>query len=329
MPGRNYTLQDLFANIAGSINSNVDTSAQFEVIDNFVNDAETLIINESVTPPSFSTSTNYPVLVSADYPVVYWRLAESTGGVAFDSNQNLYSIYPRINSSSMTSVSQNASSFLAHAKSAQFTATASQIVFPSNSSIQFTGDMSVEFWINFNSFNTSGNTYSLVTKNVTAGGGVGEFEVYLFNNSGVGQLAWNQNGGYTVAAVGSLALGTWYHIVIARDGTAKTVTFYVNGSQVAQQTYTNAISTTTGNAVLGAAGSFQSPLFFMTEVALYAKPLTSTQASNHHAWGVATDALATAYGGLSTLYGTFPYPAVTHPTTTSYGAATWGSTSWK
>lgn len=326
---RAYTLQDLFSNLAGSINSNVDTSAQFEVIDNFVNDAETLIVNESLTPPSFSTSTNYPVNLDGEYPVVYWRLAEAAStGTAFDSNQNSYSIYPRISSSSMTSVTQGASSFLAHSNAASFTGSTSQIVFPNGSSLQNTGDLSVEFWVNFSSFSTSGNSYGIVTKD-GATFGSGEYNVYLFNNSGTGQIGYAQNGTSSFTA-GSLSLNTWYHVVVARDGTAKTVTIYINGTQAGQQSYSAAVTTTTNNVFLGNNGTTASATpMLLTEVAIYVKPLSSAQASTHHSWGVAADAQATAFGGSAALYGTFPYPSTGHPASTSYGSAVWGTTSWK
>jgi hypothetical protein len=330
MPGRNYTLQDLFANIAGSINANVDTSTQFEVVDNFVNDSEILILNESASPPSFTTSTNYPVLIGAEYPIAYWRLAESAGGVAFDSNQGLYSIYPRINSSSMTGVTQGAGSFLSHSKAAQFTASTSAIVFPNGSSIQITGDLTVEFWAFFTSFSTSGTAYGLVTKD-GASFGTGEYGVYLFNNSGTGQIRYAQNGGMATLTAGSLSLNTWYHVAVVRDGTAKTVTIYINGTSAGSGSYATAPTGTTNSVVLGnnSTSAVAATPMSLTEVALYAKPLSSSQASSHHSWGAATDALATAYGGLSSLYGTFPYPSLTHPTTTSYGAALWGTATWK
>lgn len=329
---RNYTLQDLFQNLAGSINANTDTSTQFEVIDNFVNDSESLILNGSLTPPSFSTSTNYPVNVLGDYPVVYWRLAEAAAtGSAFDSNQNLFSIYPRLTSTSMSGVTQGASSFLADSVSAQFSnASSSNIVFPNNASLQITGDITVEFWINFSSFQTASGTYSLITKDVTAGGGVGEFEIYMFNNAGSGSIAWNQNGGFTASAVGSLSLSTWYHIAIVRDGTAKTIKFYVNGTQVGLQNYTTPPSTTTGTVVIGASGAFQTAGYSMTEVAIYRKPLTATQVANRRSWGIAADALATAYGGAASFYSAFPYPLLGAPTSEAYGSGTtWGTFVWK
>lgn len=328
-PGRPLTMQDLFAQLANNATENIPLNST-EVLNQFYSDAEILNFNVSGSPPTFTTSTNYSTNIASEMPTSYWRLAESSGGVAYDSNQGYFSIYPRISSTSMTSITQGGSSFLAHSNSASFTATSSQIVFPNNSSLQITGDLSVEFWINFSSFNTTGGLYSLVTKENSTGGSTGEFEVYLFNNSGVGQIGYAQNG-LSATAYGSMSLSNWYHVVVTRDGTAKAIKVYINGSQVGSTTYTTVPTATTFNAVLGANGVFQTGNFLMTEVAIYQKPLTPTQVSTHHSWGVAADALAEAYNGSATLYGTTPYPAYTAPTVVNYNGSTglWGTFQWK
>jgi hypothetical protein len=322
-------MQDLFAQLANNATENIPLDST-EVLNQFYSDTEGLKFNVSGSPPTFTTSTNYPTNVAGEMPIVYWRLAETSGGTAYDSNQGFFPIYPRISSTSMTSITQGASSFLSHSNSASFTATSSQIVFPNNSSLQITGDLSVEFWINFSSFNTTGGLYSLVTKENSSGGSTGEFEVYLFNNSGVGQIAVAQNG-LSAVAFGSMSLSTWYHVAVARDGTAKTIKVYINGSQAGSTTYTTVPTATSFNVVLGANGVFQTGNFLMTEVAIYRKPLSVTQISTHYNWGTASDAVAEAYNGSATLYGTTPYPAYTAPTVATYnGTSTqWGTFQWK
>lgn len=327
---RSYTLQDLFANLAGSINANVDTSTQFEVVDNFVNDPEILVLNTSVTPPTFTTETNYPDNVAADYPTSYWRLADNNGaGVAVDSNQNLLSAYPRITSSSMTSITQHATSFLSHSGAAQFTASTSAIVFPNNTSLQIAGDLTVEFWLNLASLGTNGSSYGLVTKD-GASFNSGEYSIYFFNNAGVGQIAYGHNG-FTTFTGGSLTTATWYHVAITRVASTKTVTIYVNGSSVATGTYVTAPGATNNNVVLGNhTGVAAATTMSMTEVALYPQALSSGRISTHYAWGVAPDALATAYGGTATLYGEIPYPGFSAPTSNAYGSSSssWGLFIW-
>lgn len=327
---RAYTLQDLFANLAGSINSNTDTSSQFEVVDNFVNDGETLILNVTATPPTFTTSTNYPDNIAGDYPTSYWRLADNAAtGSAVDSNQNLLSAYPRITSSSMTSITQHAASFLAHSGSAQFTASTSAIVFTSGTSLQLVGDLTVEFWVNLASLGSPGTSYGLVTKD-GASLGSGEFGVYFHNTAGTGQILYAHSG-YAGLTGGSLTTGTWYHIAVTRVAATSTVTIYVNGSSVATGTYSTAPSATDSSVVLGNhTGVAAATTMSMTEVALYPQALSSSRLSIHHAWGTAADATATAYGGLATLYGEFPYPAFNAPTSNAYGSAasTWGSFIW-
>jgi hypothetical protein len=94
--------------------------------------------------------------------------------------------------------------------------------------------------------------------------------------------------------------------------------------------YTNTPTTTTGTVIIGAAGSFQTASYRMTEVAVYRKALPSTQVANHSAWGFASDATATAYSGLASFYGLIPYPSYGTPTSEAYGSGTtYGTFSWK
>lgn len=329
VPGRPLTLQDLFAQLANNASESIPLDST-EVLNQFYADSEGLNLNVSGSPPTFTTSTNYSTNVAGEYPTSYWRLAESSGGVAFDSNQNIFSIYPRISSASQTSITQNATSFLAHSHSAQFTATTSAIVFNNAATLQITTDLSIEFWVNFSSFGTNGSTSGLLSKD-NASLSSGEYSVYLFNNAGVGQIAF---GFSTLAAFGggSMALNTWYYVAVTRNDATKTATVYINGSQVAQQTYVSAPVTTTNNVVLGNhTGVAAAVTMLMTEVAIYHKPLTSTQVSTHYNWGIAADALAEAYNGGATLYGNTPYPAYGGATVATYnGTSTvWGTFQWK
>lgn len=328
-PGRAMTMQDLFAQLANNATENIPLDST-EVLNQLYSDTEGLNFNVSGTPATLTTATVYPTNIAGEMPTSYWRLAETSGGVAYDSNQGYFSIYPRISSASMTTITQGAASFLAHSNAASFTATSSAITFTNGSSLQIIGDLSVEFWVNFSSFNTAGNLYSLLVKEANTGGATGEYEVYLFNNSGTGQIAFAQNGLSSFAS-GSMALSTWYHVAVTRNGTSKVITVYINGVQVGTSSYTTVPTATTNNVVLGAYGVFQSPLFLMTEVALYRKPLSAAQVLNHYNWGIATDATAQAWNGSTTLYGSAPYPAYTSPITTTYNgsSSTWGTFVWQ
>jgi len=118
---------------------------------------------------------------------------------------------------------------------------------------------------------------------------------------------------------------------VTRDGSAKAIKVYINGSQVGSQTYTTVPSNTANNVVLGNYGVFQTCQMSMAEVAIYRKPLTPTQVSTHYNWGIASDALAEAYGGGATQYGITPYPGYSAPTVATYNgtSAQWGTFQWK
>lgn len=330
VPGRALTLQDLFAQLANNAGESIplDTS---EVLNQLLSDNETLLLNVSGSVPTLTTGTNYPVQVSGDYPVTYWRLAEAAAtGTAFDSNQNLFSIYPRISSTSMTAITQGASSFYGSGVAASFTNTASSaIVFPNNASLQITGDLTIEFWVNFStSFGVPGNSSSLVTKE-GATQGSGEYSVYMFDNAGAGQITFQQSGGMSSFNAGALSLGTWYHVAVTRVAATKTVTIYLNGVSANSATYVTGPSTTTNPVTLGKQ-VYVSPLMSLTEVAIYRKALSATQVATHHSWGIASDVTATPYDGTGA-YGRFPYPAYGVPTTETYSGSstTWGTFAWK
>jgi hypothetical protein len=281
-----------------------------------------------------TTNTNYPVLVLGDYPTSYWRLAESTGGVAYDSNQNILPLYPRISSASMAGFTQNATSFLAHSKSAtSTTGTTSAISFANSSSLQITTDFTMELWINFSSFGSNGAGYSLVAKQSSgSSGSTGEYELYVHSNGTSLTPNFRQNNGFVTlnATTNLTSTGTWYHLVVTRNPALNATTIYINGVAAGSTTYT-AATTTTASVFIGASGTFSTVAASITEVALYHKTLSAAQVLNHYNWGIASDALATAYGGGATLYNAFPYPALGPATVATYstGTTAWGTFTWK
>lgn len=330
MPGRVLTLQDLFLNLSGSINTNSDTSAQFQIIDSLVSDPETLLLNVSGSPPTITVSTNYPVLTAGDYPTSYWRLAEAAAtGTAYDSTPNTYSIYPRISSASITAVTQGAASFYTAGAAAQLTsATTSAISFTNAASLQITTDLTLECWVNATSFGTNGTNLMLIGKGTTSNG---EYELHILSNGSTGTVNFRQNNGFTtLSATSNLSTSTWYHVAVVRSSVANTTTIYINGVAAGSTTYT--VATTTTNAVvIGAQSGLSTILGSVTEVALYHKALSATQIAAHHSWGVASTVTATPYGGAGALYGTFPYPVASPPTADAYGgaASTYGTFVWQ
>lgn len=327
---RPLTLQDLFNNLAGSINTNSDSSASFQIIDSLVNDPETLLLNVSGSPPTVTVSTNYPVLVAGDYPTSYWRLAEAAStGTAYDSTPNAYSIYPRNASSSLTAVTQGAASFYSAGVAAQLTGSTSVVTFANAASLQITTGFTMEMWINFSSAGTNGTSYAVLVKG--SGGATGEYELYVNSNGTVLTPSYRQDNGFTTLnATSTLSTGTWYHLALVRDNANNATTFYINGSAAGSTTYT-AATTTTGAVHIGTSGTFNALACSVTEVALYHKALSAAQVANHHSWGVASSVTATPYGGSAALYGTFPYPNAGPPTADAYGASasTYGTFVWQ
>ncbi|MCA8912414.1 MAG: LamG domain-containing protein [Planctomycetes bacterium] len=84
-----------------------------------------------------------------------------------------------------------------------------------------TGDWSVAFWMN----TTTGYGYPF------ADGGSNGFRCFV-NNSNI----YLYGSGYSLTSASNVSDGTWHHIVYVWDGTATTLTLYVDGTQDAQST---------------------------------------------------------------------------------------------
>jgi hypothetical protein len=117
----------------------------------------------------------------------------------------------------------------------------------------------------------------------------------LYWSSGTQLTFWvnNWNTASTSIAGGNLGADTWYHVVGVYDGSNSLMTLYVNNVIVAQETGLSAdlLRTGTQNFYLGktgnlnfAAGNHNSG--FYSEVALFDRPLTSTEINSLYNGGV-------------------------------------------
>lgn len=119
---------------------------------------------------------------------------------------------------------------------------------PSNSAFGFgTGAYTVEFWVNFNAL--GGQELVKTSSGFTAGcwtiwysGG----QVQVVSVGGAGAMTYN----WTTATTGQ-----WYHIAVSRDGSSNQALF-INGTRVANGTYTNNFAQDGLTVAVGNSASF-------------------------------------------------------------------------
>jgi len=106
------------------------------------------------------------------------------------------------------------------------------------------GDFTIEFWVRFKSFPTSGNYVTLFESQTTSA-----FNIYVYN-SGTSTTLTHTAAGGTLNRPQALALNTWYHVVFTRkDGY---LFEYLNGtSMLSKGSGFAAIPTPTSNYSLG------------------------------------------------------------------------------
>jgi hypothetical protein len=102
-----------------------------------------------------------------------------------------------------------------------------------STSLSITGDVTIEFWVKFESTPSSGNAVDIVSKSTTTGD-QRSYRVGLINNAGTLQLffAYSTDGtfqaGNDVRKNWSPSTATWYHVAIVFDASVPDVTYYVD-----------------------------------------------------------------------------------------------------
>lgn len=290
-----------------------------EVVNQLAAADETLeLTSETLTE---STTTNYPVDVIQDGgPIAYWRLDDGVGASSVaDSNPFNSTTWPDQPGTPHGTTTFGTAGAMTGSTGCTFNGSSGYIEFANNSALQLVGDLTVELWLKPASLAAA---QVLISK-----GTAGEYALTLNTN---GSVTFNMGASFsaTVVPAASITAGTWYHLAVTRALQGKAIVGYLNGSQTFSGTYVSAPSTTTNVVRLGAASPTTGSFFngVLDEVALYARVLSGSQVANHHAWGVATDVNATAYG--TGRYGYIPLPVPGSPTGAEWGSGIWGTFVW-
>jgi beta-glucanase (GH16 family) len=227
----------------------------------------------TASPPAPSA---YSAAVTADAPVGYWRLGESSGSVAADSAGNNTGTY-------VAGVGLSAASLVpadAASTAASFDGLNDVVTVASTAALSPKTAVTVETWVRPKTIPAAGVFTSLVTK--------AESYSLQFNGSQL-EFTTMQNGTRrrVQAPAGKLVAGQSYYVVGTYDGTTQRL--YINGVQVAAAAFSSPLTVNTNRVLLGSWDS-KSEFFAgsLDEVAVYGGVLTPAQITNHYTKATAT-----------------------------------------
>ena len=145
---------------------------------------------------------------------------------------------------------------------------------PASSNYEFTGDFTVECWVNFK--NVSGKFQSFLGQYI----GGGAPWIIQMQDNGVLRVVGNfSNEGYVEIYSSTLSANTWYHIALVRSGSDLKI--YVNGVNNGSATITSSIGNPLGIYTIGGGSGgndrfngFISNVRFVKGTALYTSNFT-------------------------------------------------------
>jgi len=220
-------------------------------------------------PPPPPTSA-YGRAVSADRPIGWWRLGETSGTAAIDqtgTNNGTYSA-SGVTLGQTGLVSQDAN------KAAAFNGSSGSVAVPPLAAYNLARAITLEAWIKPTSLPSTGVFRSVMTKaeaySLQFNGPRLEFTVI---QSGTRRRLQTPSG--------VIVAGGTYHVVGTFDGTTQRL--YVNGAQVASAALSGAASTSTAPLVIGSWDGRQE--FFngtIDEPAVYGTVLSAAQVRAHY-----------------------------------------------
>lgn len=230
-------------------------------------ETDTIVLDRS------GSSSSYSNAVLADSPAGYWRLGETGGTTASDAagaNPGTYRSGPALGQPSLLPADPAN-------ESVRFDGGDECLQIHSSSPLSPPLSASVEAWIKPSTVPAPGEFASIASK-------PGSYSLQL--DGPQLEFAIIQAGGYrrVRAPIGAIEPGHVYHVVGTYDGTRQRL--YVDGSEVASQLLTGAISTSDGELSIGCWTEGHEPFSgTIDEVAVYDSALSAARIEAHRTAG--------------------------------------------
>jgi PKD repeat protein len=226
------------------------------------------LITVTATPPQ---TGSYQSAVTADAPVGYWRLGDTGTGVAAV-------VGPA--GTAVGGVTSTAGALVGDANAARsFDGSTGYLSVPSATSLNPTGDLTVEAWAKANVVHGG----VVVQKGGASGYSVWQYRLSMTSGGQWRGTVFVGGTAYAVTAPASAALGAWTHLVLTRS--AGTLSLNVNGALAATATSTGTLNTTSSILGIGRSGESATSWFngSIDEVAVYGQALPAARVAAHYA----------------------------------------------
>ncbi len=186
-----------------------------------------------------------------------------------------------------------------------FNGSSQYVTIPDNSSLDQTGDLTIEAWVNLANYT---NTNEIVAKTVGSGSTNTTYDLRTQAGTGDLQFLGYDSALRTVTSTVPVGTGGWHQVAVTKTG--GTATLYIDGL-VEGQGSVGTTTTNTSNLKLGARDDLNASNFLngdIDEVRIYDRALSAAEISGDYAAGVAglefAQTMPNVNPGTSSTYGT-------------------------
>jgi hypothetical protein len=206
-----------------------------------------------VNGTALSTGSTYPIATSPLTAVTNTSLLTCQSNRFIDNSSNAYAITVAAGSPSVQPFAPFAPQYQWTSSviggSGYFDGSGDYLSAAYNSAYAFTGDFTIEFWVNWSAHGSSGG---LVVNMQSSGGAPAGWQICFSGTADTVNFEITNSYPLTTSS-SSLPKNAWTHVAVVRSGSAtNNIKMYFNGAQVAQGTSTATIDSTNASLYVGA-----------------------------------------------------------------------------